>query len=639
MPNTQTVSGTKLDKNYQKTIKQALDVLGKENFALIIHGASFPSVEKQDTGIGSPNSLGARNLVEFAEGIFNSIQLGPGGKTKAVDSSPYTGTIFSNNPLFIDLYELTTEKYAGILSESTYNEIVEKNPNKGQSKAAYGYIFNKQNEALVEAFKNFNLKLKEKNAEMEKLNKEFDSFKQENFEWLEKDAIYEALSVKHGNDYWPIWKDNTDKNLYNPQNAEEEKACEQRIEEIKQEFSEEIESYCFCQFIAAKQKDEMKEFALSKGIKMIADRQVAFSDRDAWANQSLFLNGWFLGCPPDYFSKDGQAWGFPVMDPEKLLKSDGSLAEGGELLFKLYKKMFRENPGGVRIDHIIGLIDPWVYKAGSKPKPEEGAGRLFSSPEHPELSKYAIANVSDLDHEYDPDSEFWVKSLTKEQVSKYATLIEKIVIASAKEEGIGKEAIICEDLGTLTYPVERVMEEYGLRGMRLTQFVKPEVPEHSYRGINTEENTWVMVGTHDNEPISFWAKALVNTHDAYLHAKNLAEDLEPDASKREDYLVTLTKDAKELINAKFVELFTANSKSVQIFFSDLFGIQDVYNKPGTSGDKNWSLRLPNNYNEFYSEQLKKGQGLNLPVVLKRAIEIKGLASKNKELVEKLEELS
>jgi hypothetical protein len=62
--------------------------------------------------------------------------------------------------------------------------------------------------------------------------------------------------------------------------------------------------------------------------------------------------------------------------------------------------MFNENPGGVRIDHIIGLVDPWVYKNGSKPKPEEGAGRLFSSPEHPELAKYAIARMENINTEY-----------------------------------------------------------------------------------------------------------------------------------------------------------------------------------------------------------------------------------------------
>ena len=100
-----------------------------------------------------------------------------------------------------------------------------------------------------------------------------------------------------------------------------------------------------------------------------------------------------------------------------MYNADGSLDEGGQLLKNLYKKMFRENPGGVRIDHIVGLIDPWVYKAGKKPKIEQGAGRLYSSPEHPELSKYAIAKIEDLDMELTADKEKRVKTLSKKPVS------------------------------------------------------------------------------------------------------------------------------------------------------------------------------------------------------------------------------
>ena len=123
----------------------------------------------------------------------------------------------------------------------------------------------------------------------------------------------------------------------------------------------------------------------------------------------------------------------------------------------LFKKMFRENPGGVRIDHIVGLIDPWVYKSGKKPMPEFGAGRLYSSPEHPELGKYAVIGVEDLDQTKTPDNEKRVKNLTDEQIKLYGRLIEKIVIAAAQEEGLTKDSIVCEDLGTLTNPVAAVM--------------------------------------------------------------------------------------------------------------------------------------------------------------------------------------
>jgi len=615
-------------KNDTKLIKEALKVLGKENFALIIHGSSFPSKNGEDTGFGTFNSEAGHELINYASGLFTAIQLGPAGKTKSSDSSPYTGTIFSGNPLFIDLKQLTDKKWDCILSTETYEKVVSSNPNQNQGKTAYSYIVNAQTEALKEAWSNF--KIKEHGGLFgSHLKKEFEHFKKENSFWLNNDALYEALSIENGNDYWYIWKNKADKNLLNPKNDKEKAEFSKRIEEIKNKYEDEIEFYKFCQFVLEKQNEETKKLALSKGIKMIADRQVAFSDRDAWAYQSLFLDGWLLGCPPDYFSKDGQAWGFPVMDPDKMYNADGSLGEGGILMKNLFKKMFKENPGGVRIDHIVGLIDPWVYKAGKKPMCEDGAGRLYSSPEHPELSKYAIAKLEDLDTTLEADKEKRVKTLSDEQIKLYGRLIEKIVIGAAKECGLDKDAIVCEDLGTLTNPVDAVMKKYGLQGMRLTQFVIPEKEDHPYRCKNITENVWTMVGTHDNNPISFWAKELINTHEGYLHAKNLVEDLFSEEENKDDIIVKLTNDKDYLKFVKLTELFASKAKNVQIFFTDFFQIDEVYNKPGTSGDQNWSLRLPNNWSEL--------EPIDLQAILKAAIIARGseFAKKHSDLIKKL----
>lgn len=616
-----------LEKNATKTIHKALKALDKKNLALIIHSGSFPAAEGENTGFGSVNSNGGKEVIDFASGIFNAIQLGPAGKTKGCDSSPYTGTIFSGNPLFIDLKELTDKKWGNILSEETYNEIVNGNPNKDINKTAYSYIYKKQGEALLEAWNNF------KSKASKKVMKEFEVFKRDNNEWLDKDSLYEALSIEHGNDYWPLWNSETDKNLFNPKSIEEKLEFAKRIEEISNKYADEIDFYKFVQFVLEKQTQETLDYAKHKDIKMIADRQVAFSDRDTWAYQSLFLDGWMLGCPPDYFSKDGQAWGFPVMNPEKLFHEDGSLDEGGILMKNLFKKMFKENPGGVRIDHIVGLIDPWVYKAGKKPKIEQGAGRLYSSPEHPELKKYAIPSMEDLDMTLEADKEKRVKTLSKAQIKKYGRLIEKIVIAAAKEEGLNKDAIVCEDLGTLTNPVAAVMKEYGLQGMKLTQFVVPEKPEHPYRCKNINEKTWAMVGTHDNEPIKMWADSMINTHEGYLHVKNLVEDLDfPDWDNKDALIVELTKNADFLAQTKLVEIFASKAENIQIFFTDYFKIYDVYNKPGTSGDANWSLRLPDNF--------KSMETINLANILKLAIIARGqeFAEKNSKLIKELDEI-
>lgn len=612
-----------------QTIQEALKVLGKKNLALIIHSNSFPAIENEDTGFGSANSSGGKKLIDFASGIFNAIQLGPAGKTKYCDSSPYTSTIFSNNPLFIDLKQLTTKEWGNLLSEKTFNEIVKNNPSKGKAKTAYSYICKAQQNALKEAYENF---IKDKESQ-----EEFEIYKRENSFWLEKDALYEALSIDHNNDYWPLWKSKTDKNLFNPKSNEEKIEFSKRINELEKKYSDEINFYSFCQFIAHKQIEATKDYALSKGIKMIADRQVAFSDRDCWAYQSLFLDGWFLGCPPDYFSKDGQAWGFPVMDPEKLFNANGSLGDGGKLMKELFKKMFKENPGGVRIDHIVGLIDPWVYKKGSKPTIEEGAGRLYSSPEHSTLKKYAIPTEENLNHSARADNELRIQNLTDKQIKLYARLVEKIVIAAAEEEGLNKDSIVCEDLGTLTNPVAAVMEKYDLQGMKLTQFVVPEMENHPYRGKNIVNRCWAMVGTHDNQPASMWADDLIHTHIGYLHAKNLVNDLYSYAENKDDIIVRLTNDADFLTQTKLLEIFASNSENLQIFFPDYFGIKEVYNVPGTSGDENWSLRLANNFEEIFCDNLKSQKSLNLPLILELAIKSKGweFSEKHSDLIEKL----
>lgn len=615
-----------LDKNKVSVIRKALKALGKKNFVFIMHNGSFPSVEGENTGFGTINSQAGKNFIDYASGLFDAIQMGPAGKTKSSDSSPYTGTIFSNNPLFIDLKELTTDKWHKILSEKTFKDIVDNNPNKDKNKTSYSYITKRQDEALTEAYENF-LKLNDK-----KLNAEFDTYKIENDSWLDKDSLYEAFALENGTDYWPNWKNKADKNVFNPKSIEEKIEYGKRIDEMSKKYAKEIDKYKFIQFVLNKQNVETKKYADSKNIKMIADRQVAFSDRDCWAYQSLFLEGWCLGCPPDYFSKDGQAWGFPVIDPEKLYNSDGSLGEAGILMKNLFKKMFKENPGGVRIDHIVGLIDPWVYKADKKPMPEQGAGRLYSSPEHPELSKYAIAKLEDLDTTLTSDKEKRVKSLTEEQIRLYGRLIEKIVIAAAKEEGLTKDSIVCEDLGTLTNPVAAVMKEYELLGMKLTQFTVPTEDDDPYRCKNITKKCWAMIGTHDNQPVSLWAKSLVHTHEGYLHVKNLVEDLFKEAPNKDEIIVKMTNDENFLKETKLVELFACQAENIQIFFTDFFGMNQTYNTPGTSGDKNWSLRLPNNFAQM--------ETINLPLLLKKAIIARGseFAKANKNIIEELDEI-
>ncbi len=628
----QMTENKKIDNKYKEIVKKGLEALHKKNMALILHGVSFPSLKSENTGFGTYNSNGAKKIMDFASGMFNAIQLGPNGKTKASDSSPYTGTVFSQNPLFMDLASLATNEYDNLLSAVTLEKIVKENPNRYENRAAYAYSIETLNKVMDEVYDNYKI------SASAKLKEDFEKFKEENAYWLDNDALYEALSIENNSDYWPQWENELDRDLLSTWDKNKAKA---RIDEINKKYEDVIAKYKLAQFITASQSEKTRKYAKSKNLKMIADRQVAFSDRDNWAYKSLFLEDWCLGCPPDYFSKDGQAWGFSVMNPEKMFNEDGTLGEGGKLLYRLYLKMFKENPGGVRIDHTVGLIDPWVYKKGALPKVEEGAGRLYSSPFHPELKKYSIAREDDTNNQVEPDKEQWIKKLDDSQVERYARTIEKIVIAAAKEAGLDKDAIVAEDLGTLTYPVVRVMEKYELAGMKLVQFVVAEENDHPYRCCNITENSWAMVGTHDNEPIRMWAQSMMGKEELNPHVNNLMQDLYSDAENKDEIRQKLYTDDKFLAFSKLVEIFAGKNENVQVFFTDFFGILDVYNRPGTSGDPNWTLRLPDNFEEYYEENLKEGNALNLPLALIYAIKARGkdFVRQNEELIKELESIA
>ena len=142
-----------------------------------------------------------------------------------------------------------------------------------------------------------------------------------------------------------------------------------------------------------------------------------------------------------------------------------------------------------------------------------------------------------------------------------------------------------------------------------------------------------MVGTHDNEPIKMWADSMINTHEGYLHVKNLVEDLDfPDWDDKDKLIVELTKNAEFLAQTKLVEMFASKAENIQIFFTDYFKIYDVYNRPGTSGDANWSLRLPDNFLAM--------ETIDLANILKLAIIARGkdFAHKNEKLIKELDEI-
>ena len=80
---------------------------------------------------------------------------------------------------------------------------------------------------------------------------------------------------------------------------------------------------------------------------------------DAWALQDVLALGVTAGAPPDEFNQLGQNWSQPPWRPDQL-------EELGYQPFRALIAAILRHAGGVRIDHIIGLV-PVVVDSRGRP--------------------------------------------------------------------------------------------------------------------------------------------------------------------------------------------------------------------------------------------------------------------------------
>ncbi len=587
-------------KFYTKTINEGLRVLDKK-VGIILHNSSAPAVKSQNTGIGSLLSETTETkLIPFLrEHAVTSIQQEPNYLRSANEPSPYSPVDTAKN-----IFMTPLEKLLGLISVGTYSSIVANAP-ENDERADYKYVNETYPKALREAWDNY------KKGDMT----EFNDFKSAHIEELESGAIYQVLSSLNKSNYWKHWNA-TDKNLFCPKNPNQEKKAAARLNEIRSSYSDDIDFYIFQQMILDKEIKSTNEKNKAAGINIIGDSPVAYSLVEEWKNQDLFLPNIALGVGPDYFSKDGQRWGFAVLKPETIFNPDGSLGRGGEFLKRRYEKMFEEAPGGVRIDHIIGLIDPFVYSTNEPKMTDTNSGRLYSSPDSALLGKYA-----------------------KHSDEEYNAILTKIVIPAAEKYGLTKDDIICEDLGSVTPPVEKAMRDLKLSGIAVTEF--------DHRGRDTAPEKILMLGSHDNQSFIEFTEGLFKNKDTAggrdhfaKKTQYLAEDTAPYGQNFEGYLNGIRQDKKKFMAASFAELFTSPAKRIQVFFTDFFGIPKTYNTPGKRHGC-WTLRLPEKFEELYYKNIKEGLGLNFPEAIATAIRHKGenFAKQNKRLLDSLDKLA
>jgi 4-alpha-glucanotransferase len=307
----------------------------------------------------------------------------------------------------------------------------------------------------------------------------------------------------------------------------------------------------------------MREYAASHGVKLGGD--LAFSpcadSAEVWANQNDFDLARTVGAPPDDFNPNGQRWGLPMPNWERM-RSNG---------FKLMRARVRHARSLydlIRIDHVVGLYRTFNFGA-------------------------------------DPDEPGIFTPADEDQQRIHGEEIVRII----KEEA-GATEIIAEDLGTVPPWVRDSLTSLGVPGYKVMQWERVNWgrPDEAFRSPATyPELSVATTGTHDTESLTtWWREQPIPEREKLVHALGLAGQVNPRAILDES-----TRDA--ILTA----LYAAPSRMVIIPIQDLFGWTARINRPGTVTESNWTYRLP-----LSMERLRRSHAIKSRVAKLREIAIR-----------------
>ena len=117
----------------------------------------------------------------------------------------------------------------------------------------------------------------------------------------------------------------------------------------------------FVQYHLEKQLLEAVDYAHSLGIAIKGDLPIGInpSSVEAWVEPELFNFGLQAGAPPDFFSRDGQNWGFPIYNWDKM-------AVDGFGWWERRLNRMQQFFDAFRIDHILGFFRIWSIPSNFK---------------------------------------------------------------------------------------------------------------------------------------------------------------------------------------------------------------------------------------------------------------------------------
>jgi 4-alpha-glucanotransferase len=462
------------------------------------------------TSLASPHGIGdlgpeARRFVDFladaGQTLWQVLPLGPTG----YGESPYQCfSAWAGNPLLISL-EWLVEK--GWLKASALAD----GPEFPEDRVDFEKLVPWKVGLLESAAKN---------------RPGWESFSDANQHWLDDFALFAALKTEHQGVAWTRWEPGA--------RDRDPKA----LATWRERLAGQIASQKFLQFVFYEQWRELREYARTRGIRIMGDLPiyVAHDSADVWANRRYFhLNAEgnptvVSGVPPDYFSKTGQLWGNPIYRWDALAR-DG---------YAWWLDRFRatlEMVDMIRLDHFRGFEAYWEIPAS---EPTAVQGRWVKGPGAP-LFRAAKAKLGEL-------------------------------------------PLVAENLGVITSEVEAIREEFGFPGMAVLQFAfgtDPQAP--TFRPHNYPRGVVAYTGTHDNDTTVGWWKS---------QGPGDSTRSDQDVRRERDFAMRyLNTDGNE-IHWTFIRALEASvAETVLIPMQDVLGLgtEARMNQPATLGG-NWRWR-------------------------------------------------
>lgn len=589
-------------------VREALDVLGVRRFMLGVHDSAFPP-GRADCGYGSPHATG-EGLFAFAASLgFDAVQLGPAGQVTDANASPYDASAFSRNVLHLDVAALCDPGLGPLLTESEVADALASEPAAG-ARADAPRARRVLQRALTRVHGRFTALRSGQPGHPAVLG--FERFRAEAGDWLELEALYEGMCERLGHDD-PDRFDPSIRALF----ADSAEAAANRSR-VARSLGAPFERALLAQWLLDEQVRAVRDAAHRRGLALFGDLQIGWSVRDRFLRPWMFAQGWSLGAPPSRTNPDGQPWGYPVLDPDQL---DDPRSAARRTFALVVERMFRACDG-IRVDHPHGLVCPWIYSSRD-PHPlhaVQSGTRAFESPDRddPQLQRWAIARREDLDTTVVRHADGWVRALDEAQVSRYSRLVG-VLFEAARAHGLDSRSLGLEVLSTCPFPLRAVLERHGLGRYIVTQKADPADPRDVYRTEHARPADWVMLGTHDTPPIFALAADWHGTPVAAARAAYLAQRLEPTEERRAETARAWSASSSRLVQAELANLFACEASHVFVYFTDLFGEREPFNRAGVVHPRNWTLRLPADYPRVYEERMANGHALDIPRALALAL--------------------